>query len=398
MKIIKTFIFRFLAVYFFIFAVQTMFTPGGLLPDYFWDKPVTLAGKLLIDRDYFISESTLRYGDTPYNYLLVFCLLVIAFTATLIWQIADRRRKNDDRPAFLFMELLRYGLASCMFTYGIIKVMGTQFGATSFSGLDQRFGEKSPMEVLWTFMGYSYAYTAFTGILEILSGALLLFRRTKIAGALLSIGLTANIAMMNLSYDIPVKILSIHLFLISWFILIPDSRRLLNFFFLNQPVSPSPPLPLFIDTWPRMIRITMACLPFILVIYLQARKTFITYKIRQTQAPGPIAGGYEVIYMSPVGIVTWNDLYINSISYAVIRDIQGDKKTDTIRNELSMINIRSNLSDMEFHYARPQNDELVLTGKVDNKNAIIRLKKKNSAQYRLNNYKFRWVNEYADQR
>ena len=38
------------------------------------------------------------------------------------------------------------------------------------------------MGLLWTFMGHSPAYSAFTGAAEALAGALLLFRRTTLLG------------------------------------------------------------------------------------------------------------------------------------------------------------------------------------------------------------------------
>ncbi len=56
-----------------------------------------------------------------------------------------------------------------------------------------------------------------------------------------------NVLMLNLGYDVPRKILSIHLVLMCLFLLIPEFRRLGNVFIFNRATEPVPQVPLFDD-------------------------------------------------------------------------------------------------------------------------------------------------------
>jgi len=64
-------------------------------------------------------------------------------------------------------------------------------------------------------------------------------------GALISIAAMTNVFILNMTYDVPIKGLSLHLLLMSAFLLAPDAKRLMNLFLLNRPVQPSFRLPLF---------------------------------------------------------------------------------------------------------------------------------------------------------
>jgi len=44
--------------------------------------------------------------------------------------------------------------------------------------------------------------------------------------------------MVNMTYDVPVKLLAFHLVLMSILLIAPDARRLINWFVLNRPVVP----------------------------------------------------------------------------------------------------------------------------------------------------------------
>jgi len=63
---------------------------------------------------------------------------------------------------------------------------------------------------------------------------LLFPRKTSTLGALMSVGVLSNVVALNFSYDVPVKLYSSHLLAQAIFLLLPDARRLGNFFFLNR--------------------------------------------------------------------------------------------------------------------------------------------------------------------
>ncbi|HEX3128156.1 MAG TPA: hypothetical protein VH394_12570, partial [Thermoanaerobaculia bacterium] len=91
----------------------------------------------------------------------------------------------------------------------------------------------------------SYPYIIFTGAAEVLGGVLLATRRTTLPGALVCIGVMSNVVLLNLSYDVPVKLFSSHLLLMAVFLAVPDLRRLASLFVWNRRVPPAEQRPLF---------------------------------------------------------------------------------------------------------------------------------------------------------
>jgi hypothetical protein len=93
------------------------------------------------------------------------------------------------------------------------------------------------MGVVWSFMGASRPYTVFGGSGELVAGLLLVFRRTSIFGVLATIGVMANVVMLNFCYDVPVKILSVHMLVIGFMLLVAYSGTLKSLLFLKPSAS-----------------------------------------------------------------------------------------------------------------------------------------------------------------
>jgi hypothetical protein len=94
----------------------------------------------------------------------------------------------------------------------------------------------------------------FTGVAEMLGGLLLTTRRTTLLGALLCIGVLANVFMLNVGYDVPVKVLSFHLLAMAVFLAAPDLGRLAELFLFNRTVEPAVLRPLFARPAPSVRR------------------------------------------------------------------------------------------------------------------------------------------------
>jgi hypothetical protein len=176
-------------------------------------------------------------GDTTWNYIQVFCFAVASLVAAVIWSIFDRKRLAYPTLHRWLISYIRFALAVAMTSYGAAKVIKSQFPNATLDRLMERFGDASPMGLLWTFMGASRSYNVFTGAGEVIGGLLLTTRRTALLGALVSAAVLSNIAMLNFSYDVPVKLYSLHLLFMALFIAAPDARRLANFFFFDRPPS-----------------------------------------------------------------------------------------------------------------------------------------------------------------
>lgn len=98
-------------------------------------------------------------------------------------------------------------------------------------------GDLLPMRLSWLFIGYSSPYQIFSGVMEVFAGSLLLYRRTATLGAFVAAGVFTNVMMLNMCYDIPVKIFSMQLVAVSLFLLANESKRMICFFILNKPAD-----------------------------------------------------------------------------------------------------------------------------------------------------------------
>jgi uncharacterized membrane protein YphA (DoxX/SURF4 family) len=184
-------------------------------------------------------------GDRIFDWVMLFCLLVIATVATLVWSLLDGQRENYATLYKWFRLAIRLCLAGQMFSYGLVKIFPLQMPYPYLTKLIEPFGNFSPMGVLWSSIGSSPRYEMFAGSAEMLGGILLIVPRTTMLGALVCLADMTQVFMLNMTYDVPVKLLSFHLILLSLFLLAPDLRRLANLLFLDRPAGPSTQPPLF---------------------------------------------------------------------------------------------------------------------------------------------------------
>ena len=191
-------------------------------------------------------DRPLGSGDVTYGYVETATRAVAAVGIALVWfllaAIISRFTGRRDRLLEImapWMHLLgRYFLASILFGYGLMKVYPSQFGFPSFARLEMPYGDGSPMNILWNFIGSSHAYIVFSGVMEVLPALLLFTRRTALLGALLSATVMANVVLLNYCYDVPVKLLSTHLLVLSLALAAPDLWRLVAVFLMNRAAPP----------------------------------------------------------------------------------------------------------------------------------------------------------------
>ena len=188
-------------------------------------------------------------GDTTRDFVRLFVVFCAALVVAAIWWLVSTvRSRGGERPfagdavtADRLRVFLRYALATYLLSYGLAKVVvhQNQFAAPGVDQLLKPYGESSPMNLAWTFMGASRPYTVFAGAGELVGAALLLWRRTALAGALVSAGVMTNVVMLNFCYDIPVKQFSSHLLAASVFVAMYDARRLAALFVRNVAAEPA---------------------------------------------------------------------------------------------------------------------------------------------------------------
>lgn len=203
-----------------------------------WDKLVVWVGDTCFGVD--ARSHPTGSGDTWQAYVLTVVNLGLSVVATVVWSVLDRRSESYPRLLDGLRSMVRLVLGMTLISYGLAKVFYTQFPFPDGERLARTYGESSPMGLLWTFMGYSFGYNLFTGGVECLGGLLLLWRRTSLLGALLSAAAMLQVFVLNLCYDVPVKLYSLHLLLMAVWLVLPELRRLVDFFVLHRTVEPRP--------------------------------------------------------------------------------------------------------------------------------------------------------------
>ncbi len=234
--------FKFSFVYFFLFII---FKNNGAYP--FWGYVIEYPAKLVRQFIPWVGKNVLQLpfdintgpngsGDTTYGYVLMFVIFIIAFLSAIVWSLLSRKQKNNDKLYYWLTTAIRYYVGLMLINYGMVKVIQLQFSQPSFYRLMQPYGESSPMGLAWTFLGFSKGYNLFMGIAEVLAG-LLLFRRTLTFGAVITLMTTMNVMAVNYFYDVPVKILSTHLVLMTLFLLFRDLKKVMEYLVTNNPVE-----------------------------------------------------------------------------------------------------------------------------------------------------------------
>lgn len=199
-----------------------------------WELMVPWVGAHVLGIEGEIPSAMTGSGDRLFDWVQLLCIATLAFVGTAVWCTVSTSARHEARLRAGLRVGMRYALASPMLSYGFLKLFPLQFPVPGTWRLLERYGESSPMGLLWTFMGNSPAYVSFTGLAEVTGGLLLLSRRTTTLGALVVAGVMSNVVMLNFCYDVPVKLFSTHLLLLAVLLLVPDVRRLVDVLVLGR--------------------------------------------------------------------------------------------------------------------------------------------------------------------
>ncbi len=302
---------------------------------------------------------------------------------------------------------IRYSLAIVMLSYGMAKVFPGQFGAPTLDRLLEPYGHSSPMGLLWTFMGYSRPYAFFTGLVECFAGVLLFSQRTTTLGALFAAAAMGNVAMLNFSYDVPVKLYSSHLLLLAVLLVVPDVRRLIKVFITNQPAAPADFRKPFTSVW----RDRAALIVKTIVIagaFWQTATPFLFAMRQPPRARSPHFGIYDVERFTVNGQVRpatpmdrkqWRRVVINEGGAVAVQTMDDAMtrfraKEDAARHTFEMSTIYSPYNKIVLTYRSPSPEELVLEGQYDGEPIVATLRKRPLPSFLLNQRGFHWINEY----
>jgi hypothetical protein len=354
-------------------------------------------------------------GDTSYAWAFEWLVMSMAVIGCIIWSLLDRRRKNYAKLNYWLCLCARYFIALSAFEYGIAKLFALQMSFPNLHQLATPLGDLLPMRLSWMFIGYSTSYQVFSGVAEVLAGLLLLHRRTATLGTLIAFGVFANVMMLNLSYDVPVKIFSMQLVLICLFLLANEARRIWDFFILNKPAATASLYEFtYHKKWLRISRIVLKVVFIVIAVGIQFYSDLGYYKrVHKVAAAQDIKNGvYEVttyavnnhnIPLSLSDSMRWQDV--------IFEEGRGSIKTaDTLFRQrygrgyfvystdkrAALLSFKKegdgSTGFLNFRYEIPESNTIRLWGKSEKDSLFIELKRTNR-HFQLAGKQFHWLSE-----
>ena len=176
-------------------------------------------------------------GDRPQDFRVSAIALGVGLLAALVMSIFVKGGDMTRKVRYTLRVVIRLFLAYTFMTYGVAKVLDVQF-PYSLMTLDSRLIDLAPMQMAWAFFSYTYTYQAIIGWSQITAAVLLCSRRTTPIGSILLLTVIGNIVMVNVFYDICVKLNSTIYLVMTLYLLMADFKRLWAFFLANRTVSP----------------------------------------------------------------------------------------------------------------------------------------------------------------
>jgi hypothetical protein len=407
--------FRFCFLYLGLFALATQITGSlVLIPGVYYrgigqlspmrDITTWVATRVLDGREPF--DPTGASGETIFFLSQTLWLLALAILLTLVWSLVDSGRTEYSRLHKWFRLFIRLALASQMFEYGMTKIIPVQFASPSLSILVTPAGDLSLNTMLWTSIGASTGYQVFTGFAELLGGVLLLVPRTTLAGALVCLADMIHVLVLNLGFDIGLKITSFHLVLLAVFLLAPELGRL-EAFLLGREVGVSREPPLMATRRGRSIAVA---LQLALGVYLIGMQTLANVNFWYAEGGGapksPLYGIWNVESLSLDAVEgppsqndydrRWRRVIFDAPEVMTFQRTDDSLARYGVSIDLQAGTLRltkggSRSWESVFDFRRPAENRLVLDGEMDGYAIRAELERVEFDTFRLLNSDFRWI-------
>ena len=353
-------------------------------------------------------------GDTSFNWAEICLFLFVAFLGCILWSVLDRSRRTYSSLNYLLCLTLRYFLALNALGYGFSKILLLQMPSPLLSQMATPLGDFLPMRFSWLFIGYSAPYEIFSGIMEVLVGILLLYRKTATMGIMIATAVFINVMMLNLCYDIPVKLFSMNMVLMCLFLLANECRRMTNFFVHNKTSEACRiyhyPLQ---KRWMRITRIILK----VMVLYIIAKGfygQFSNYKMmyKTNDVQGIQTGIYDVVkYIVNKDSITslqdtsrWKDIIFEhgEIGSVDTKDTSFRNRygrgyffytADTNKHTITFKKfLQDSMSIITMNYSQPDSSTMHLEGKRRNDSIYVEVKR-STRHFQLAEHQFHWLSE-----
>ena len=338
-------------------------------------------------------------GEPLFFWVQTFWILIVALIATALWSFLARRREYVVLHTW-FRVAIRFALAAAMLEYGMTKLIPTQFPPPSLETLVTPVGDLTLSALLWTSIGASPAYEIFTGCIEVLGALLLLLPRTTMLGALVSLAAMTQVFVLNMTYDIGLKLVSFHLILLAVFLLAPDFSRLANFFLRDRITGPSQQPALFKTASANQAAMFAQIAFGIYLIGMYAYFNVTFWNVAGAHSPrSPLYGIWNVQRLSAEVEDydrRWKRVIFDAPDAVVIQRTDDSfahykASVDPYRKKIALTKRNSRSWKADFTFTQPSPDHLILEGNMDGQKVSADLQLVEFDTLRVLNSSFRWV-------
>lgn len=251
------------------------------------------------------------------------------------------------------------------------------------------------------------------GLAECLGGALVFFRRTTTLGALVTIAVMANVVMLNFSYGVFVKLFAAHILLMAVYLALPDLGRLWRVLVLHVAAEPALFRPHFQATLSRRAGAAVKALFGTYLIASALSVQVDAWRSFGDGRPRPSLYGIWEVESFAIGGVETPPLATDGTRWRrLVLDVAGTNVSSSSATIWKMTDAREHFRADEdaakgtltlfgrkdvhtvFARARPEPDEMVLTGPTDAGAVRIALHRVDEKTLRLVGESFHWVNDH----
>lgn len=295
-------------------------------------------------------------SDSIGLYLLVVFLIFLSITLSFIVRSILNQQRQEQLFQFA-VNLAAFYLSLLLFKYGFDKLFKVQFNQPEPNLLYTPMGLLDKDILFWSTMGSSRAYNIFMGSMEVIPAILLLFRRTRIFGAFIAVGVMLNVVAINFTFDISVKLFSGFLLFLALVVSWKGMKQIFELFILHKEVKPenSSTIPNVKkqDKWIKTL--------FVSLLLLEALFPYLKSGVyNDDNAPRPfLHGAYEVIKDANTNNETViKRVFIHRDGYLILQD-ENDQMSDyrliidQIKNKMYVSDYNGSIKSI--HYSRRKN-------------------------------------------
>jgi len=203
----------YLAYVFVVLGIMCIPFPFHLFPyqekitTYFFGEIIAIVKPFLFKN----SKYNMLGSDSSSLYTLLFILIGLAIGFTILFT-HQKIKKTASYFIKIATIIIPYYLALMLLTYGVEKLLMKQFYKPEGNILFTPLGFLDSDILFWSTIGSAPIFNLFLGFFQVITAILLLFKNTRFFGLINALFIFATIVIINISFDISVKILSLFLF------------------------------------------------------------------------------------------------------------------------------------------------------------------------------------------